>query len=331
MSQQRRLVLGIDGGGTHTRAALLDDAGRVLGIGNAGASNYQSVGIENARENIRAAVAGAYRTAGLAQRPAAAAFLGMAGVASPADRAAIEAIACQLDLAATLGIDHDIRTALVGGLAGEEGIALIAGTGSSCYGRKRDGQWWRSGGWGGLLDDGGSGYWLGLQGLVAITRAADARAEPTMLSVLLMRALGLEDINDILRVIEHKRHSRMEIAALAPLVLHAWNDGDRSATAIVERGADELGLMATAVAAQLGWKDRPHAIVTIGGLFADNRYRECVGLAITSHLPHASVIEPMMPPSIGAGILALELAGVPIDGMTMERIGTSLREFPASR
>jgi glucosamine kinase len=213
-----RLVIGIDGGGTNTRAALAAETGEVLGIGLAGPSNYDDVGVAIARRNIGAAVRQAWQQAGRKRRPADAAFLGMAGVVSDDDRATIRQIAEQLRLAPPdrIGVDHDIRIALAGGLAGQPGIALIVGTGSSCYGRTADGRSWRAGGWGHLLDDFASGYYLGLQAMVAAVRAADGRSPQTRLLPLVMESLGLRDINELMRRLYYEGMSRAAIAALGP-------------------------------------------------------------------------------------------------------------------
>lgn len=310
MAEQRRYFLGIDGGGTNTRAAVLDESGTLLGTGSAGPSNYQSAGIAATGAHIRRATDAALAMAGILPSPATAVFLGMAGVVSAADRATIETIARELNLGERVGVDHDIRTALAGGLAGEQGMALIAGTGSACYGRRNDGTSWRAGGWGHLLDDAGSGYWIGLQGLMATVRGADRRAERTALADVLASAIGLNDIGDIIRLAGYEGLSRDRIAALALPVLRAWDDGDPVAEGIVHRGADELAVMVRAVAVALGWEERPIPVVTIGGVLDHTGYRELVVARIKATLPEASVAKPLLPPALGAGILALKLAGI---------------------
>src|SRR6185436_17233044 len=125
-----------------------------------------------------------------------------------------------------IGIDHDCRIALAGGLSGRPGIVLIAGTGSSCFGMNAAGEAWRSGGWGHLLADEGSGYWLGVKGLEAAVRAYDGRGAPTALLDQLQRHLGLPDMNDIMHRLYVTGMSRAELAALAPIVIAAAADGD---------------------------------------------------------------------------------------------------------
>ena len=305
------IVLGIDGGGTHTRAALVTGAGRVLGYGEAGPSNLHVVGRDAAREAIAAAVASASDSAGLASTHVVAAFLGIAGVATGRDRDEMRAIARELDLAPeeTLGVDHDLRIALAGGLGGEPGIVLIAGTGSSCYGRTADGSSWRSGGWGPLLDDVGGGYWLAVRALSAIARAIDGRGASTLLAERLAEALALAAPDELLRMTGRSGLARDELARLAPLVLAADADGDDVAHEIVRAGVDELARMVQAVAQNLGLISESVPLVFSGGLASDQSYRNQLELVIARRAPNVVLASSRLSPVLGAALLALESAG----------------------
>jgi N-acetylglucosamine kinase-like BadF-type ATPase len=304
------IILGIDGGGSSTRAVLVDISGDLIGTGESGASNYQAVGIDGARESIRQAVEQAWRQAGMEPGQAAAAFLGMAGVVSKTDRNVIAGIASALDLARAdrIGIDHDLRTALAGGLGGRQGIVLIVGTGSSCYGRRDDGSSWRSGGWGHLLDDVGSGYWLGLQGLIAVSRAIDGRGGTTSLTESLLATLNISDVQELLRTV-HSVLSRADIAALAPQVVQAADDGDHVAFEILRLGTEELARMVQAVAQQLGWISDNVECAIVGGLTGSDAYLAEIVATIGKRASNVQVVEPMLPPVLGAALLGVEMVG----------------------
>ncbi len=324
-----RVVIGVDGGGTNTRVALVAETGEVLGIGLAGPSNYDDVGVKVAQRNIGHAVQQAWQNARRKRRPADAAFLGMAGVVSDQDRQTIRTIAEHLRLAPSdlIGVDHDIRIALAGGLAGQEGIALIVGTGSSCYGRTADGRSWRAGGWGHLLDDYGSGYYLGLQAMVAAVRAADGRGQPTALLPLILQELQLNDINALMRRLYYENMTRAEIAALGPKVLEVIAQGDAVAEAILQRGVEELVLMVETVAAQLGFLSRPFRLTYTGSIAQSPIFQRYFRQAIQQRLPHCEVMEPQLPPVLGAALLALEMAGVSI---TPDLIATMRRSLASA-
>src|SRR6185295_10692025 len=119
-----KYVLGIDGGGTKTYATIISTSGQLLGAGVAGPSNYHDVGVEATKANIGKAIGIASKLAGLTAPKFEAAFIGLASVSSAKDRAVIQSIAQALNLPADerLGIDHDCRIALAGGLSGRPGI-----------------------------------------------------------------------------------------------------------------------------------------------------------------------------------------------------------------
>lgn len=311
-----KLVLGIDGGGTQTRAALVQADGRVLGVGVAGPSNYGDIGVEATRENISRAIQAAWGDQ--PARPADAAFFGLGNIVSEADRQTIRDIASTLRVAERIEVDHDIRIALAGGLAGEPGIALIMGTGSACYGRSADGCEWRAGGWGPLLDDAGSGYYLGLQAMIAAVRAADGRGAPTKLTEALMRKLSLADMHQIMRRVYHDGLSRTEIAAMSSLVIDAARAGDDIAQAIIERGVHELAWMIATVARKLNFSKTTPVCAT-GGL---TQAGEVILKPLRKATPHP-VSEPILPPVLGAALLVMDTK--PIEALVEQAIAWKLK------
>jgi glucosamine kinase len=307
-------ALGIDGGGTKTHAAILDGEGRVLGGGQGGPSNYDHVGVAAARANIAQAVRAARQACGIPDEPFDAAVLGMAGVVSESDRAASRAIAADLGLAPPerLGIDHDCRVALAGGLSGRPGIVQIAGTGSSCFGMNAAGASWRAGGWGHLLADEGSGYWLGLEALRAAVRAADGRGPSTALLPRLQEALAIGDINEIMHRVYVGGMTPTAIAALAPLTLAAASEGDAVALRIIGDGARELAACVVAVARHLGLDDGACELALVGGLFeAGDLVVAPLRAALAELLPGCSALMAELPPAVGAGLLALQSLAPP--------------------
>ena len=303
--------IGVDGGGTNTRALIIASAGRGVGVGQAGPSNYQHVGIETAANNIRHAIDAAWRQAGMVPRPATGAFLGMAGVIGAADRATILSMATQLQIAAPghCGVDHDIRILLAGGLGGEPGIALIVGTGSSCYGRDSVGRCVQVGGFGPLMDDLGSGYALGVQAMRATVFAADGRGPSTALTVPVLRFLGITGMEDFSRRVYHEGLTRAQIASLAPVVVSCANAGDAVANEILHQGAAELAKMVAIAIRRMGG-ERSVSVVIGGGLGeADTIYRQEILTSISSLAPKSEIKPLLFSPVAGAAILAMEVAG----------------------
>lgn len=306
-------VLGVDGGGTRTRVAVVGMDGRVRSIGMAGSSNYDDVGKDAAQAAIDLAAREALVAAGADRSQSAAIFLGMAGVTSDADKQHIRDIALALKLAPPerIGVNHDCSAALAGGLEGRPGIVQILGTGSSCYGRNAAGESWMAGGRGQLISDEASGNWLGIQAMRMAVRAYDGRTPDTVLLPRVLEALEIDSIEDIL----HRQFvvglTRAEIAALAPLVLDAADADDAVAIEILERGAQEVAEMVAAVARKLGLDRAPVCeVCVVGGVVEGSAsYRQRITAAVRRMTPNAEVKLPAQPPVIGAAILALELAG----------------------
>lgn len=304
------LALGVDGGGTQTRSVVLNDQGAVLGVGVSGPSKPDAVepvlGSQNLQESIRIACQNCGGTEAIDSI-----FIGMGGVISPAD---VQVVLGMLDGLALrpnipIGVEVDIRVALAGGTAGQPGIALIVGTGSSCYGRNAAGEAWRSGGWGYIIDDYGSGFYLGQQALEAVVRAADGRNPPTALTKPCMAALGITDLNELMHRIYYPRLDHTGIAALAPLVVECA-EHDATALEIIRRGCDELALMVevTTSKLQLG---ADVLVVPVGSLGTVNQfYRRELDEAIHKRLPQARIRQPIAPAVIGAAFLALQQLGI---------------------
>ncbi len=302
--------LGIDGGGTRTRAAIVDDERRILGTGEGGPSNIDDVGEAAARDNIADAVDAARDRAGLPRGPLAAAFLGMAGVTSEHDRAVIRRIALTLSLAPAdrIDVDHDCRIALAGGLSGRPGIVLITGTGSSCYGRTADGAHWLAGGRGHLVSDEGSGYWYGLQAIRAAVRHFDGRGPLTTLHDQVIDALAIPDIDGLMHRLYVIGVSRAEIASLAPLVIKAAEAGDAVAQALFRQGGRDLAECVAAVARRLDFSGVFELALT-GGLSQTETARQPLIDALADVLPACRPVLAEQPPVVGAALLALAHSG----------------------
>jgi N-acetylglucosamine kinase-like BadF-type ATPase len=264
--------------------------------------------------------------AGLPATPFDSAFLGLAGVVSPKDQQIVLDIAGNLKLTPPhqTGVGHDIRIALAGGLSGRPGIAQIAGTGSSCYGVNAAGEDWKAGGWGGLLSDEGSSYWLGVQAMKKAVQSFDGRVGPTLLMERIRQALGLNDMNEIVYRVYVAGISRPEIAALAPLVTEAGRAGDEVAMELLRQGAEDMAECVLAVARRLNMATGPCELVLIGGLFqAGEIVVEPMKQAVSARLSECTVSWPELPPVLGAGLLALQQLDVPIEEPVIQALQQS--------
>jgi N-acetylglucosamine kinase-like BadF-type ATPase len=176
------------------------------------------------------------------------------------------------------------------------------------------GETWRSGGWGHLIADEGSGYWLGVKALKAAVRSFDGRGPRTVLEQQLRERLGLAHMDEIMHRLYVAGMSRPELAALAPLVIAAAEGGDTVAQSLLERGAEELAETVLAVARRLGMAGGPCELALAGGLFgAGQALAAPLRRALGARLPGCRAALPELPPVLGACLLALQLLDIPLD------------------
>ena len=233
-----RYVLGVDGGGTGTRARLQDRTGITLGHGQAGPSAL-SQGVPQAWRHVRQAVAEAFADAGLPTAPPAqcALGLGLAGAGVPAQRVAFTAADPGYALCR---LENDGLTQLLGAHGGAPGIVAAAGTGSVAAALYADGRTRQVGGWGFPVGDEGSGAWLGLQAVRRLQATLDGRAVAGALSQAVAAVAG-KAAADVLAWCAEARAP--QYAALAPVVFAVAEQGDAFAKALLQAAANELAVL----------------------------------------------------------------------------------------
>jgi len=296
-----KYVVGIDAGGTKTVGMLADESGRIVAEARGAGANLQTHG----ELEVEKVFDGIMETLGR-DHPITAVGLGIAGVDRPRDEGIIRNILRRLGHRETARVVNDAAIALVAGAPERYGIVILAGTGSIAYGIDPGGKTVRSGGYGFLLADEGSGYWLGHQALRAVVRAADGRGPGTRLSAVLFEALGVGSVPELVPRVYERGLPKHRIAALAPLVQTAHDTGDDVANKLIAAAARELALAARAVARQLDFGDHEYKVVLAGGVF-----RGCPSvidlLESSLELPGARPVLLQVEPALGAVALALDL------------------------
>lgn len=266
-----RYFLGVDGGGTKTEFLCIDAEGGVAARHIGSTAYHLQVGLEGAEAVIRSGVAAI--CAALSVEPSALAFA-FFGLPAFGEDTVIDP---QLDriCGAVLGHDryrcgNDMICGWAGSLGCEDGINLVAGTGSIGYG-ERQGRSARVGGWGEVFSDEGSAYWIAIQGLNTFTRMSDGRMAKGPLYDAFVEALELATDLDVCgKIMGPPMVPRDEIAALAPLVEQAAAQGDPAARAIHARAGDELADMATALRTTLSYDEDEKALLSwSGGVLAN--------------------------------------------------------------
>jgi N-acetylglucosamine kinase-like BadF-type ATPase len=300
------LLLGIDAGGTKTVCQLADENGKIIGESRGPGANLQAAGelaVEKTLHNLMADV-----LTGHGESRLGAICVGMAGVDRPGDADVVRGIMQRIGQGAKILIVNDALVALEAGAPGEPGIVIIAGTGSICYGRNRDGQAARAGGWGYVLGDEGSGYWIGRHALRAVVREADRRGPRTSLTPKTLRHFGVQRPQDLIHEIYHGGMRPGAIAALAAAVQEAFLEGDAVAAGILEVGVRELVSSAASVVARLHLEEEPFTFVLSGGIFrAVPWMRDQIGQRLRHVARHAKTVPLTVEPAEGAVRLAASL------------------------
>lgn len=301
-------VLGIDVGGTKTVCLLSDDDARVLALGREEGANLQGAG-ELALEKVLHLVMES-TLAGTGVIPSAI-CLGIAGVDRAADEAVVRSIMGRIGYKARILVVNDALIALEAGVGAAPGIVIVSGTGSIAYGRDADGQASRAGGWGYVLGDEGSGYWIGRLALRAVVRHADGRGRVTSLTPRLLHHFGVAKAAELINKVYHEELAPRSIASLARYVQQSRDEGDLVAAGILNRAADELITAATAVMNRLELTDREFTFVLAGGMFRAVPWLcDQMQLLLPALARHSKVIRLEAEPALGAVRLAIaELHG----------------------
>lgn len=291
-------IAGIDGGGTKTKICCRDLQGNQISEAQFGPFNLNSIGPDKFRELM--AQIGAYLNSVGNCR---AVCMGSAGISNSV---MVEIVT---EAMANAGIKNwqlvgDQVIALHGALDGKEGISVIAGTGSICFGRGTDGTQARSGGWGHLIGDEGSGYALGRDAVRAVALAWDGCGPETMLTGLLAERFALDTQSKIISYVYGADKSRL--AALSRLVEDAAADGDAVALEIIRKNARELSRLVAAVGRRLGL-EAPKVAMLGGMLENDTLLRREFVLAMEELAPRYTCISPIHNACIGAVMMAEEM------------------------
>lgn len=202
-----------------------------------------------------------------------------------------------------LKIAGDQETALEGALDGECGAILIAGTGSICYGKNSEGKEFRTGGFGYIVDDEGSGFAIGRDILIAVTRVFDGRCKKTILKDMVFEQLNIYKPSELLSWLYSSHTPKNQIADLAPLLNKAIEGNDTVAKKIAGNAAK--GLSDLAVTAWRSSGMTAGSIAFLGGVFTHSEYiRNGTKELIHEALPEVNIIPPKHNPAYGAASMA---------------------------
>lgn len=265
--------LGIDGGGTKTAMALIDENGREKASITMGGSSYQSLGIEAVAALFHKGIEACLTEAGTDRKS----LLGFAaGVPCFGEnQAADEAIRQQMNVLypdVPFYLCNDAEVGWAGSFGLKPGINVVAGTGSIAFGKNSLGKSVRCGGWSTFFGDEGSCYWLGRKAVELFSKEMDGRLKKDRLYDLMMAYFHVKTPEMVISAAERDAADRSKVAGLQKILLMAAKEGDLAAKMAYEEAADELGSMACAAAEQIRIPGERLSVALSGGLLYAKPY-----------------------------------------------------------
>lgn len=283
------LFAGIDGGGTKTAMVVVDAKGNIVARGTSSTSNAAVIGHDKAADILRSLLESTAAEHGF-DLPYKAAWFGLSGSDRPEDHRLLRP---KLEgLAETITMTNDAELAL-GGLPNRVGVAMVAGTGSICFGQNAEGTHARAGGWGHIFSDEGSGYGVAVEALRAFAAERDGFGKETSLTQRLIDHWKIEDPFTIINRVYDPKTTKGDIASMSSIVVEEAAGGDEIARSILEHGAESLAAFAAAVARQLELGPELDLALVGGMLVHVEPYRERVLHLLREHwiIPDVSLIE----------------------------------------
>ncbi len=305
-------ILGVDGGGTKTLAAVADLDGNVLGLFRSGASNFQGIGSVRAGINLSEAIDGSLGAAGAKPNQILFATYGIAGADRGDDFDTVLGYVEPVNSAPRYMITNDTTIALRAGTKDGVGVALIAGTGSNTIGFSKDYRQKKVGGLGKFTGDYGSANDLAEKGVLAAMKAFDGRGRKTLMYDLFCKELNIAKLEDIIEYYYVDKFIPMRIGDYAKIVFQAANQGDRVALQILKQTGRQVGHEAVTCMRALFKPSEEIPVVLGGSVFQRGENPTMIQMLteyIRKRFPNAFVVTLKNEPCLGALQWSLDRVG----------------------
>jgi len=295
-------IIGIDGGGTKTAVTIATTKLQIIHEFVVGAININGGDKETISSHFSAIFAEIKQQCDNLNAVKHI-CIGAAGISNPEVVSFFEAQLAANDYKGAYTIVGDQETALYGAQNKMAGIILIAGTGSICFGVNEAGQRHRTGGFGYLIDDEGSGYAIGRDLLATLVQAEDGRITDTIIPQLVYEALNMSLVQDVIRFVYDKQTTKKDIAKLAPIMSKACELGDKQALAIADKAASHLLQLIAPVVEKLNMQNA--AIAIAGSVIQKSSWvKQALEEKLKQAYPEAKLIMPIKDAAYGAVLIA---------------------------
>ncbi len=302
--------IGLDGGGSKTIAVSVDESGKCFAVKRADSLHVQHMDPGNISAEISGILRGLLSPVNSDINSIEYFVGGLAGADSFADSGNFELLAEDIGLAGRVSIVGDNEIALTAAFGDRPGIILISGTGSIAYGRNSEGKIGRCGGWGTILGDEGSGFNIGIVAVRKVLQSYDGILPDTTLTEIVKKEFRLNDVTSVVSKYYSGIITSTDIAALAPGVFKAADEGDNIARQIIYSAAAALSVLVENLIQRL-CLSRPVYLCFTGGILENQKImRDKVLDLLQDSVKH---VKKEFPPVIGAVITAMRKSGIEID------------------
>lgn len=303
----RQCVIGIDGGGTKTHLLCVDREGDILAEVYGGSSNLCSNSEERVRQYLEVLISD-MRLALNEEVEIISICLGTAGLIAERSHERLTEILRELFGNIAIQIVGDMETALVANMDHEAGVLVISGTGAIAYGMDLNQETYRSGGWGHLVGDEGSAYWIASQGLRRALKSFDGRGQLTDLYKAFKSYLNCQNHSELVAMIYSPMFNKSKMADLARVVGEVALEGDQIAIQILQEAGIELAHLGASVIRKLTLDDLAQfKVITAGSVLLNNEFvQDSFREALLKLYPQSNIIPIQKSAAYGAVKLAIK-------------------------
>lgn len=317
-----KVYIGIDGGGTKTAFAIVDQEGKLLARELGTTIHIKQASPENLKELIHTKVRAMIKEIGKTKEDIGHLFAGVPAYGEFSEIIDVfDPIFEELVGPGKFTYRNDAVAGWAGSQAGKPGVNMVLGTGSIAFGMDYKGNEARSSGWGMYCGDQGSGYWLGRQAINLFGKQSDGRSERGPLYRIVKEQFDLEDDVDFISIILDMNDNRTEIAKLSKIISQAANEGDKDALEVLKETSQEVIDCMHAVIDKLDFEEDEKIYISYsGGVFN-------IGELVTDPIeevmlqdPRIEKLDSILDPTAGACLMALRFGGVEITDQIVKNL-----------
>lgn len=299
--------LGFDGGGTKTECVLVDESGAVTSRSISGASNPLRIGFDRAYSSLTTAATATLAAARLRPTDIAAVCAGMAGAGRSGVAERLSAFFRETFTNSFVHVTSDLEVALEAAAGSAPGVILIAGTGSSAFGRNAAGETARTGGYGPWIGDKGSAYDIGRRAIASVLRLRDRGTAMPILGEQLLSAAGSASWDELIELVAVDPDR--VFPRVFPVIVEASDAGESFAQDMLLDAAKSLAEIVSILIRRLKMEHESFPLAKTGGVFEHSTLLSAkVDEVLHTVAPGARIARLEVSAAVGAARLALRLA-----------------------